>query len=145
VPTLTVKNEKIKVKMNLQDSRNNDNDNDNRTLTPGFNFRIIQGKQHNSRIIVQDNFCYILERQTTVADEPTVHYVKCKYPSCPARGIIKANSLQVRKEHTCDRENGQSLSKIAVQEVMTRMKRRAATEGTTFYVSIITHMFTHLR
>lgn len=104
------------------------------TLNAGINFRIIQGKQSNSRVIVQNNFCYILDKTTTIYDDQVV-YVKCKYSTCPARGIIKEDMLEVRKDHTCHSNNGHSLSRIAVQEVLSKMKRRAATEGTSFFVS----------
>ena len=110
-------------------------------LQDGLNFRVIQGKHANSKLIVQDEFAFVVEKYDTSRASGPVMYIKCRYSSCPARGVIKNNILEIknveRNEHTCVRTDGASLAKIAVQELLNKMKNRAATEGTTFYVSII--------
>ena len=110
-------------------------------LKDGLNFRVIQGKQANSKLIVQDQFSFVVEKYDTSKASGPVMYVKCRYASCPTRGVIKNNILEIRNvdrnQHTCVRTDGASLTKIAVQELTTKMKNRAATEGTTFYVSLI--------
>lgn len=110
-------------------------------LVDGLNFRVIQGKQKKSRVIVQDNYCYTVERTDTLKNgQGTVFYLRCKYSqTCPGRAVIKGNLLEVSNQdrlHECSATEGASLSKIASQELLTTMKKRAAQEGTTFFVSV---------
>jgi len=112
-------------------------------LTDGENYRVIRGKKSNSNIIVSDDILYLIEK--TVPDKngedpitPTyVYYLKCHDPNCLGRANIRKNVLRFKTEgkpHTCQDERS-NLDKIAVQEALTRMKKRAQQEGTSCFVS----------
>jgi hypothetical protein len=108
-------------------------------ITEGHNYRLITGQRKNSKLVVCDNYSYLLEK-TEVYENGTkvVHYLKCKHPSCNARAAIKNQVLGMkegRHVHSCQRVEGQSSESIRVQELQTTMKRRAAREGSTYHVS----------
>jgi len=109
-------------------------------LTDGENYRVTQGKQKNSRLIVHENFVYKLDKtELTRGDEVNCkYYLQCKYQSCPARAIIKNGFLsapsQDRIPHTCVETEGAGSDKIAAQDVLNRMRTRAGFEATTFWV-----------
>jgi len=112
-------------------------------LSDGQNYRVIRGKKANSKIIVSGDKCYLIEKIT--ADRSSgesgenIYYLRCQDDNCLARAIIKKKVLEVKvseqKRHTCN-ESGSLLDKIAVQEALNRMKKRARVEGSTYYVSI---------
>ena len=108
-----------------------------RNFNDGQNYRVIQGTRRNSRIFVQDNFLYILDK---IEDSTT--YLKCKYETCSARAVIKDQVLSTpnleRAPHCCEGRQQLSLVKLASIEALTKMKKRAATEGTSLFVSRVT-------
>jgi hypothetical protein len=114
-------------------------------LTDGDNFRVIQGKQFKSKIIVQGSFCYLVEKTEQNANDELVFYLKCQVAQCPARATIKDKFLVVsnqdRNQHDCHEVAGQNLNKVMVTEALGKMKKRAAAEGTSFYVSICVYMY----
>lgn len=110
------------------------------SLKDGLNFRVTQGKHSNSKIIIQEPFSFVVEKfDSSRATGDSIVYVKCRYASCPARAVIKNNFLEVknpdRNGHTCPRTDGAGLNKIRVDELKNKMKKRAMSEGTSFYVS----------
>ena len=116
------------------------------SITDGDNYRVIRGKKATSKVIVYEDKCYLIEKpgvekNSGEALPQPVFYLKCKYsPTCQARAVIRKNKLEIKstdKLHTCQETNGASLDKIAVQEALNKMKRRAREEGSTFYVSKI--------
>ena len=109
----------------------------NPSLKDGQNFRVIQGTRKNSKVFVQDNFLYILDK----TEEDTL-YLKCKYShTCQARAIVKENILTTpnidKTPHNCEGQQQVSLIKLAAAEILTKMKKRASTEGTSLYVSYL--------
>ena len=116
-------------------------------LTDGDNYRLASGKQKNSRLIVSGNYVYKLNKtEATKGDEQNAtYYLECKYETCLARAIIKGGHLtapsQDRIPHSCEANEGAGLDKIAGQEVLNNMKRRAGSEATTFWVSQISFFF----
>ena len=112
-------------------------------IPDGVNYRVIQGKHTNSRLVVKDNYCYHIGKQeVSRSTGEVVIYLKCKYGSCLATAKIRNNFLEVssqdRVDHTCVANEGASAAKITAGELLTRMKTRAANEGTNFSVSIFT-------
>ena len=111
-------------------------------ITDGENYRVIRGQKANSKIIVSGDKSYLIEKSTldkSAAESlEYIYYLKCKDPDCLARAVIKKKVLEVKvsdlKRHTCT-DRGAGLDKIAVQEALNRMKKRAREEGTTYYVS----------
>ena len=104
-------------------------------IRDGQNFRVIQGSRKNSKIFVQDNFLYVLDKS-----EEDTHYLKCKYnPNCQARAIVKDGYLTTpnvdKTPHTCEGQQQVSFVKLTAVEVLNRMKKRASSEGTSLYVS----------
>ena len=104
-------------------------------IRDGQNFRVIQGSRKNSKIFVQDNFLYVLDKS-----EEDTHYLKCKYnPNCQARAIVKDGYLTApnvdKTPHNCEGQQQVSFVKLTAVEVLNRMKKRASSEGTSLYVS----------
>jgi hypothetical protein len=103
-------------------------------LESGENFRTIPGKKKNSKIIIHNNYGFLVEKT-----DNNVVYLKCKDPSCPARASIKNNTLtmsaKAAKRHNCNQADPQNANKIQVDEIYARMKDRAANEGTSYLVS----------
>lgn len=101
----------------------------------GVNYRVIPGLRQNSRIAVFDKYQYIKD---TVLNR--VFYMKCKFASCPARATIKHGVLTKTKGkevHSCPDDEGQNMEAILAAELLARMKKRAATEGSTYEVNYI--------
>ena len=112
-------------------------------IRDGQNFRVIQGSRKNSKIFVQDNFLYVLDKS-----EEDTHYLKCKYnPNCQARAIVKDGYLTApnvdKTPHNCEGQQQVSFVKLTAVEVLNRMKKRASSEGTSLYVSNLI-FFSHL-
>ncbi len=99
----------------------------------------MQGKRANSKLIIHERYTYILDK-TDVRNNEVTHYVRCKYHTCPARAVIKNSQLKRKPEdedrHTCAANEGAGYNKILMQEALTRMKKRAAREASSYYVSI---------
>ena len=117
-------------------SQNTSTAGSNPSFKDGQNFRVIQGTRKNSKVFVQDNFLYILDK----TEEDTL-YLKCKYShTCQARAIVKENILTTpnidKTPHNCEGQQQVSLIKLAAAEILTKMKKRASTEGTSLYVSL---------
>ena len=110
-------------------------------LKDGTNFRVIQGKHAGSKLIVNGKFSYrISKSEYNRGSQEVVHYLVCKYGPCLAKAVIKTNTLEMsasQSHHTCDVDCGASTAKITAAKLLTKMKTRAANEGTTFSVSII--------
>jgi len=108
------------------------------TLQEGFNYRLIQGQRANSKLIVFERYTYLLDKMETYDQVKAKFYLRCKYPSCPARAVIKEGTLSMKPDdrdlHTCAATEGASQDKILYQEALTRMKKRAASEATTYHV-----------
>ena len=113
-------------------------------ITDGENYRVIRGHKANSKIIVSGDKSYTIEKSTLDKSATNsleyIYYLRCKDHDCLARAVIKKKVLEVKvsdlRRHTCN-ERGSGLDKIAVQEALNRMKKRAREEGTTYYVSYI--------
>jgi len=105
----------------------------------GSNFRIVQGQKAKSRVVVSDNFCYLIEKNDKNHPQGPVVYLKCQVTSCPGRAMIKNGVLAVspnlKKRHHCNQDSPQNLHKISVNEIIAKMKERAATESSSYYVS----------
>jgi len=104
----------------------------------GTNYRIIQGQKAKSRVVVSENFCYLIEKNDKNNPKGSVVYLKCQVSSCPGRATIKNGLLTVstnlKKQHDCNQNAPHKVHKIAVNEIIARMKARAATEGSSYYV-----------
>ena len=113
-------------------------------LEDGENYRVIRGKKANSKIIVSGDKCYLVEKTTpdksATGEVRNIYYLKCHDPDCLGRAVIKKKVLELKttdnKRHTCQ-EAGAGLDKIAIQEALNRMKKRAREEGSTYYVRIL--------
>ena len=109
-------------------------------IPDGLNYRVIQGKHANSKLVVKDNYCYRIGKQEVARGTgEVITYLRCKYHSCPATAKIRGNQLEItsqdRVDHSCTATEGASAAKITAGELLTRMKARASHEGTTFSVS----------
>jgi len=107
----------------------------------GSNYRLMPGQKAKSRIVVSENFCYHIEKNDKKHPQGPVVYLKCQVSSCPGRATIKNGVLTVspnlKKKHDCNQDSQQNIHKISVNEIMTKMKSRAASESSSYYVSII--------
>ena len=107
----------------------------------GDNYRVIRGKKSNSNIIVAGDKCYRIEKTTPDKSSEEmvryVYYLRCQDHNCLGTALIRTNILTEKtsdlKRHTCGDQNS-TLDKIAIQEALNRMKKRAREEGTTYYV-----------
>ena len=113
-------------------------------IVDGENYRVIRGKKENSNIIVSGDKSFLIEKSALDknTDDPLsatpIFYLKCYVPKCLGRATIKKGVLRNKtdgKPHMCDRSQ---LDKIAVQEAINRMKKRAREEGTSPFVSCTT-------
>ena len=112
-------------------------------LTEGLNYRLIQGQRTDSKLVICNGYSYLLnKRDFTDAGTKVTFYMRCKHPSCTARAIIKNGMLTMKPDdgdvdalHQCKATEGQSQESIRKQELLSTMKRRAAREGSTYYVS----------
>lgn len=107
-------------------------------ITDGINYHVMPGKHTNSKVIVHSERCYLIDKTEKNAKNETVYYVKCKVPSCPARGHIKQKKFAMsdKFQHDCDQNSGAHIHKIVIQDVLNRMKDRAQSEGTSYFVSL---------
>lgn len=108
------------------------------TLEPGENYRIIQGRQARSKLVIHDRYTYVLDRADR--KDGLKFYMRCKFRSCPGRAIIRNNKLKRRPDdgtdhHTCVRSEAAGYGSIMRQEVLNRMKQRAMLEASSYYVS----------
>lgn len=110
-------------------------------LIEGINYRLIQGQRGASKLIINNNYSYLVEKHDFIeGGTRLVFYIKCRHKSCSARGTIKAGVLELSRGkdvHTCERVEGQSSEAIVVQELLTSMKKRAAREGSSYRVSML--------
>ena len=107
-------------------------------LKDGENFRVIQGQKAKSKVVVHENYCFLVEKSDRNVRNKPVVYLKCQIASCPARAVIKDNHLTLSTErgrHDCNETAAFNLHKITVQEVLAKMKNRASKEGGSYLVS----------
>lgn len=102
------------------------------SLSNGVNFTVVPGKQKGSKIVVHDNYGYIVEK-TQVRDGRTKRYMKCKFSGCAARAVIDGNVLTLRTSatriHTCNLENSVDRALWRSREVFKKMKEMAETQN----------------
>lgn len=108
-------------------------------LLSGLNFKVIQGKQANSKLVIVGEFAYLLDHPRE--QSPGVLYIRCKFAKvagCKVRGKIENQFATIFNMdtigHSCNGEA--SPMRWRAQEAMNRMKERAANETSTLDVSI---------
>jgi len=107
---------------------------------PGANYRIVEGKRSNSKLVVKDAYTYLIDK-IDVRNGEVTYYLKCKTQSCIARALIKNEVFKTKPEdedrHTCGLTEAANYDQLSKQEALNRMKRRAAREASTYFVSSI--------
>ena len=107
----------------------------------GRNYRIIPGKQEDSRIFMIDADLYVFEKlKDLVPGEPATFYMACKHSKdeavkCKARATISCGFMtrDPSKPHTCNTAANRVFAEVSI--AFKRMKERAATEKTGFLVN----------
>jgi len=107
----------------------------NSSQTVGLNYRVIPGKQRNSKIYVKEPFTYVMDRwaQNPVDKQPML-YLKCRYPAVIIDDFL--STTLSKHAHTCNESESGGMAKITALEITNKMKMRAELEMTSFYVSI---------
>jgi len=105
---------------------------------PGANYRLVEGKRANSKLVVKDAYTYLIDK-VDVRNGEVTYYLKCKTQSCIARALIKNEVFKSKPEdedrHTCGLTAAANYDQLSKQEALNRMKRRASREASTYYVS----------
>ncbi len=106
-------------------------------VTTGTNYRVIPGKHKNSKVIVHEDYCLLVDKATKNAQNEVVFYLKCQNSDCAAKATIRAGTLTMseKQRHTCIEDSAVNRHKIVAQELLAKMKERAANEGTPYFVS----------
>jgi len=106
----------------------------------GSNFRLIPGKHKGSKIYVKEPYTYTLDRVAkNPIDKQPVMYLKCRYPTCPARAFVNEGFLSTagsKHQHNCLDSESEGMARISALELSAKMKMRAELEMTPLYVSI---------
>jgi hypothetical protein len=104
-------------------------------VPPDANFRIIRGKQKASKIYVKEPYTYIQDK-SVASNERT--YLKCRNKACTGRATIESGNflkISTDRQHSCNENASTAMTTITCMELATKMKIRAETESTTFFVS----------
>lgn len=101
-------------------------------LVDGINYRVMPGKQANSKLVVKGGLCYKLDKKAVLKSGQMVLYLKCKYSTCKGRAMIIERHLKTNEdtEHTCPKD-GANTAHWRALECLTIMKERASREAST--------------
>lgn len=100
-----------------------------------INYWIISGSKYGSRIFVFEGKGYCLDKKyaenNILGNRKTLH-LRCKNRGCRARGKIVEGwfSRKAGEDHTCQTKS----EKLLVEDLKTKMKKRAKTEATRLQV-----------
>jgi len=106
-------------------------------IPPDANFRIIRGKQKSSKVYVKEPFTYIHDKSMSAADRI---YLKCRIKTCQARATIENSKflkLSSYRPHNCCESDDAAMTNITCLELASKMKMRAETESSSFFVSTL--------
>lgn len=109
-------------------------------LVDGVNYRVINGKRLNSKLVVTGGRCYTLDKKCIQKSGVLVQYLKCKYKTCKGRASITGRRLTTNTDpehaHNCQ-DHGSNTSHWRALECLHIMKERAAKETSKLQVQQI--------